>query len=93
MNTIVPFPVPRSDRAPTIDPDALDAALFDAHGTGDRSALVDLYSCAAETTNDRDAAAFYLTHAYIFALESGSARTDGLLDQLVALGREARRRD
>lgn len=68
---------------------ALDAALLAAHAAGDRSALVTLYAAAAEAAGlaGRDvAAAFYLTHAYVFALELGDARAGALHAALVARG-------
>jgi choline monooxygenase len=52
----------------------LDAALLDAHARGDRAALIALYADAADAAMDPTARAFYLTHAYVFALEAGDAR-------------------
>jgi len=57
-----------SDRA------VLDAALLSAHKVCDGTALAQLYTQAAdaaEATGDVDATCFYLTHAYVFALEAG----------------------
>jgi hypothetical protein len=68
---------------------ALDDMLLQAHDAGDRPALVGLYARAAESVNDRDAACFYLTHAYVFALELGDARAADLHARLRAEGREA----
>ena len=48
---------------------ALDAALLEAHAQDDKPALVALYAQAAEQANDDIARAFFLTHAYVFALE------------------------
>ncbi len=67
----------------------LDDMLIAAHARDDRAALVDLYARAADTVNDLDAACFYLTHAYVFALELGDARASGLHARLKAEGREA----
>lgn len=70
---------------------ALDAALLAAHASGDYAALVDLYTKAAdeaETSGDIDAACFFLTHAYVFALEAGSPVAKVLHARLVAHGRE-----
>ncbi|SNS49127.1 hypothetical protein [Antarctobacter heliothermus] len=67
----------------------LDDRLIAAHARGDRAALVALYAQAAETVNNLDAACFYLTHAYVFALELGDARAAGLHARLKAEGREA----
>lgn len=67
---------------------ALDDALLDAHAREDKPALVELYiSAAAEAPTD-DAAGFYLTHAYVFALDCGDDRSAELRDRLVAMGRE-----
>lgn len=65
----------------------LDVQLLDAHARHDHPALVKLYTQAAETTRDTDAACFYLTHAYIFALELGHPDTPALHAQLAAHGR------
>jgi hypothetical protein len=64
---------------------ALDAALLAAHAKADRPALIGLYAEAAETATGT-AAAFYLTHAFVFALEAGDARAPVLKARLVALG-------
>ncbi|MBF9061302.1 hypothetical protein HKCCSP123_19145 [Rhodobacterales bacterium HKCCSP123] len=64
---------------------ALDAALLAAHARGDRAALIGLYAEAAEAAQDT-AAAFYLTHAFVFALEAGNARAPVLKARLVAIG-------
>ncbi|MBY6114347.1 hypothetical protein KUW09_07705 [Mameliella alba] len=68
---------------------ALDDLLLSAHDADDRPALVGLYEQAADTANDLDAACFYLTHAYIFALELGDPRAATLHARLMAEGREA----
>ncbi len=65
----------------------LDARLLDAHARHDHPSLVKLYAQAAETAHDTDAACFYLTHAYIFALELGHPDTTALHAQLAAHGR------
>lgn len=64
---------------------ALDAALLTAHAADDRPALIRLYAKAADMS-DGTAAAFYLTHAYVFALEAGDPRAAGLHARLVAIG-------
>jgi hypothetical protein len=64
---------------------ALDAALLAAHAADDRCALIGLYADAAEVAADT-AAAFYLTHAFVFALEAGDPRATALKARLVALG-------
>ena len=71
---------------------ALDAALLGAHATGDKAALARLYAEAAEradATGDRDRAAFYLTHAYVFALDRGDPAAGAFHARLCAWGREA----
>ena len=69
-------------------PAELDAALLAAHAAGDRAALSGLYTHAAECAPDETAAGFYLTHAYIFALEAGLPEAEGLRQRLKAQGRE-----
>ncbi|MEM1004714.1 MAG: hypothetical protein AAGK26_04995 [Pseudomonadota bacterium] len=71
----------------------LDRALLDAHATGDNVALVRLYTLAAdqaELAQDIDAACFYLTHAFVFALEAGVPEADGLNRRLAEQGRAHR---
>lgn len=67
---------------------ALDDALLDAHVRDDRAALVGLYERAANEATNADAACFYLTHAYVFALETGDPRAGGLYKCLKDKGRE-----
>ena len=67
----------------------LNARLLAAHETGDAAALVDLYVQAADATSDVDAAAFYLTHAHVFALEINHPDTATLRQRLIDQGREA----
>ena len=55
----------------------LDAALLQAHAASDTPLLSRLYTEAAdraEAEGKTDAACFYLTHAYVFALEAGLMR-------------------
>ncbi len=66
----------------------LHARLLEAHARGDRSELVRLYTEASDVAADRVAQAFYLTHAYVFALEAGDAQADALRQRLVELGAE-----
>ncbi len=70
-------------------PDRLDARLLHAHDTGARHALPALYAEAAQTTQDPRARGFYLTHAYVYALEAGLPEAEFLRAQLVAEGRES----
>ena len=65
----------------------LDQRLLDAHSRDDRTALVTLYHEAAQVASDT-AQYFYLTHAYIFALETGHPLTSKLYNELKAAGRE-----
>ncbi len=67
--------------------DALDARLIAAHEAGDGAALIDLYTKAADAAPDEAASGFFLTHAYVFALEAGDARAAGLHRRLSAMGR------
>jgi hypothetical protein len=66
----------------------LDARLLRAHERDDRPALVSLYSEAAGAASDEDAQGFYLTHAYVFALELGHPDAPLLHARLKAAGRE-----
>jgi len=66
---------------------ALQDRLLAAHARDDRAALVTLYTEAADVADHVDAACFYLTHAYIYALEKGDPATNTLYRRLKALGR------
>lgn len=69
----------------------LNAALLTAHDRGDRLALVRLYHQAGtqnEAAGDIDAACFYYTHAYVFALEAGLPIAIDIKKTLVRFGRE-----
>lgn len=66
----------------------LNDQLLAAHNACDHAALVALYTQAAAGTNDPDAAGFYLTHAYVFALEINHPDTANLRAELVTQGRE-----
>lgn len=68
--------------------EGLEAQLLAAHEGDDRFALIRLYTQAADITNDLDAECFFLTYAYIFALEMGAAEAGGLHARLKAHGRE-----
>lgn len=69
----------------------LNEALLAAHMAGDNETLVTLYRQAGEAALDVDdvQGCFYLTHAYVFALEAGMAEAEDLRAMLVARGREA----
>ena len=78
------------------DQGALDAALLAAHGDGDSAGLAVLYTTAAdraEQAGDVDAACFYLTHAYVFALEAGLAEAGALNRRLASFGRDVLQAD
>ncbi|MBW4708700.1 hypothetical protein KX928_13000 [Roseobacter sp. YSTF-M11] len=66
----------------------LDARLLAAHEAGDRRALIDLYCEAAHHAQNDAASGFYLTHAYVFALEEGAPEATDLRRKLIAMGRE-----
>ncbi|MDK3074284.1 hypothetical protein QO034_14325 [Sedimentitalea sp. JM2-8] len=66
----------------------LDNRLLAAHAASDHAALVALYAEAAEHAPSENAAGFYLTHAYVFALEQGHPDAPILKTRLVAAGRE-----
>ncbi|WP_121025146.1 hypothetical protein [Litoreibacter meonggei] len=66
---------------------SLDADLLAAHAAGDVEALIALYTQASQEAVQEVARGFYLTHAYVFALEAGDARAYGLAAGLRAQGR------
>ncbi len=66
----------------------LDARLLRAHEAADKAALVRLYEEAANATSDDVVRGFYLTHAYIYALESGAPEVEHLRQRLIAMDRE-----
>ena len=65
----------------------LDAQLLAAHTQDDKTALVRLYTQAADSAGTLDAACFYLTHAYVFALEIDAPDQDALHARLRKHGR------
>jgi hypothetical protein len=70
----------------------LNAALLRAHGAGDAAQLSGLYRQAGEDERARgclDAACFFLTQAYIFALEAGLPDAGEIHAILKFHGREA----
>ena len=69
------------------DPAALEAALLAAHAAGDKASLAMLYAQAAEGA-EAAAMPFFLTQAYILALDAGAPTAADLRARLVALGRE-----
>ena len=66
----------------------LDERLLAAHAREDTLALIDLYTEAAEQASDDSARGFYLTHAYVFALELGSEKAPQIRERLIEMGRE-----
>ncbi len=82
--------MPRSD-GPGGGLNDLDAAMLTAHAARDQAALVTLYAQAAEESEAAgmaEAACFYLTHAYVYALDEGDSRAVDLHARLKARGRE-----
>ncbi|AXT29003.1 hypothetical protein D1823_20085 (plasmid) [Ruegeria sp. AD91A] len=76
-----------------MDLQELDDQLLQAHADSDLPALIRLYHEAAsqaEQRRDHDAACFYLTHAFVFALEYGSPEADELNRKLYERGRAHR---
>lgn len=65
----------------------LDAALLAAHANHDGTALAALYAQAADATDNEDAACFYLTQAYVYALETDDTLAATLYGRLKAKGR------
>ena len=66
----------------------LDERLLKAHDANDLDALVTLYTEAADATSDPVAVGFYLTQAYIYALDRGNPSAASLRARLITLGRE-----
>ncbi len=76
-----------------MDRNALDQALLAAHATQDTAALVRLYTIAgdqAERDQDIDAACFYLTQAFVYALEAGAPEAQTLNKRLADRNRATR---
>ena len=69
---------------------SLHQRMLQAHAGQDLTSLITLYSKAGkrmETRGDTDAACFYLTHAYVYALELDAPELPELQTQLAAYGR------
>lgn len=82
-----------SDQNAIMREEPLDRLLLDAHSRGDHADLVRYYTQAAddsEAARDIDAACFYLTHAFVFALEAGATEADALNKRLYEHGRAER---
>jgi hypothetical protein len=72
----------------------LDAEILQAHAAGVAARLARLYRDAAdraEAAGETDRAGFYLTHAWVFALEAGDPLADEIRARLVRQGRETER--
>ncbi|MFK7744072.1 MAG: hypothetical protein AB8B47_03375 [Roseobacter sp.] len=67
----------------------LNEQLLRAHAAGDHVQLVRLYTKAADQVKTEQEAGFFLTHAYIFALEIGMDEAAVLRARLVSMGRES----
>ncbi|UWQ20397.1 hypothetical protein [Jannaschia sp. W003] len=67
------------------DPGTLDAAMRAAHARGDGRALIGLYETAAR--RDASSEAFFLTQAWVHALEAGDPRAPALGERLRTMGR------
>ena len=86
-------PVPSADAngsSHAADPADLERRLLAAHDAGDIAALSCLYRRAAreaDAAGERDRAAFYLTHAWVFALEAGHDAAEGIHATLRSWGR------
>lgn len=65
----------------------LEARLLAAHAADDRKTLISLYVEASESTSDAIESGFFLTHAYVFALEAADPRIDALATRLKQTGR------
>ena len=69
----------------------LDAELLGAHATGDVKRLATLYGRAADQSDaagQTDRACFFLTQAYVFALEAGLPVAAEYNRRLAAKGRD-----
>lgn len=76
----------RQKRPPKVD---LDAQIIAAHAAGDKLGLAGFYADAAKQAADLDARCFFLTQAYIFALDAGLPLATDLHKSLKEHGREA----
>ena len=65
-----------------------DQDLLNAHAAGDTACLCELYHQAALASDDIDAACFYATHAFVFALECDHPTRCDIHAFLVKHGRE-----
>ena len=69
---------------------ALESALLDAHSIGDIARIARAYLAAADEAaaeGDGERASFFLTHAWVFALEAGDPLADICHARLLQDGR------
>lgn len=67
----------------------LETRLLAAHVVGDKPALVTLYEEAATTAETDQAQGFFLTQAYVYALETDHPKAVKLRQRLKSTGRES----
>ncbi|MCH2066131.1 hypothetical protein [Shimia sp.] len=67
----------------------LEAHLLAAHSEGEKHALITLYEEAATAAKTPEAEGFFLTQAYVYALETGHPKSADLHRRLKTTGREA----
>lgn len=80
----------------TLDRETLDQALLDAHDQNDGAALANIYTQAAdrsEAAGNENETCFFLTQAYVFALEAGLPEAAYLNERLVGYGRDVAQAD
>lgn len=65
----------------------LEQDLLAAHADGDKYRLTELYERAADTADTEAAKYFFMTQAYVFALDCGHEKASELAERL----RSARR--
>lgn len=66
----------------------LNTEILAAHAKSNYFLLIDLYTKAANSADNQDAECFFLTFAYVFALELGHPHQFKLQARLKAYGRE-----
>ena len=75
-----------------MDEMTLEAAVLQAHTDGNQDNLIRLYTLAADRAEQAmhiDAACFYLTQAFVYALEHGAPQAAQLHQRLVQHGRDS----
>ena len=68
---------------------SLEERLLAAHAADDLARLIRLYQEASQRAVSEDVAAFFLTQAYVYALDLGDPAASGLRQALIARGRES----